>query len=213
MREHIPPARGFTLMELLIGLTVVAILVSLAAPGMLSMIRQQRLVGIHRQVVTDLQYARSEAIARASYVRVRFQPQDSGGDACYVIYVDTDIAIDFVKGVNTAAEPTAQCDCKAVKPCSETTPGQKQLRLVVIPSDGGIGISPVLSAYDTVTFDPRTGGLPTVSVSQGLGTMDDFKLDTVLSSNQKRRASVTGAGRVQDCLPPGSKLTGAPACT
>lgn len=61
---------GFTLMELIITLVVAAILVALAVPNMRTFIQNGRLSTQANDFVTDLTYARSEAIKRGTNVGV-----------------------------------------------------------------------------------------------------------------------------------------------
>ncbi len=58
------PNSGFTLIELIVTLTIAAILLALAAPSMTSFIRRDRLVTQGNELVADLSLARSEAIKR-----------------------------------------------------------------------------------------------------------------------------------------------------
>jgi type IV fimbrial biogenesis protein FimT len=68
--------RGFTLIELMITLAVMAILLSWAVPSFQEIIRQNRLTTDTNDLVTALNLARSEAIKRGRTVTVT----PSGGD-------------------------------------------------------------------------------------------------------------------------------------
>ena len=63
---------GFTLLELLIALALVAALSALAVPGMGRMLAGWRLNAAARQVVMDLKLARGRAISESTTRRVRF---------------------------------------------------------------------------------------------------------------------------------------------
>ena len=52
---------GFTLVELMIVVALVAILLALAAPSFRETIARNRLEGVAGELSTDFQYARSEA--------------------------------------------------------------------------------------------------------------------------------------------------------
>lgn len=70
---------GFTLVELMITLAVVAILISLAAPSFQLAIQNNRLTTQVNNLVTALSLARSEAIKRGATVTVC---KSNGGAAC-----------------------------------------------------------------------------------------------------------------------------------
>ena len=62
--------KGFTLIELIITITIVGIMVALAAPGMGTIIKNQRLTAQANDLVADLNLARSEAVKRATWVTI-----------------------------------------------------------------------------------------------------------------------------------------------
>lgn len=54
---------GFTMIELLIGITIMGILLALAIPSFSDLIARRRLDGIATELSTDLQYARTQSIS------------------------------------------------------------------------------------------------------------------------------------------------------
>lgn len=63
-------AAGFTLVELMIGIAVLALLMALGVPSFMNLVRNNRLVTQTNEVVTGLNLARSEAIKRGLPVSV-----------------------------------------------------------------------------------------------------------------------------------------------
>lgn len=64
------PQKGFTLLELMVALTIAGILLGLAVPAMGTFIRSSRLSGSSRDFVVDFAVARNEAVQRATTVTV-----------------------------------------------------------------------------------------------------------------------------------------------
>jgi type IV fimbrial biogenesis protein FimT len=69
---------GFTLIELMIAVTLSAIVLSLAVPSFRAMVQNNRQITRLNDLVTDLAYARSEAVRRG--VAVIICPRDADGD-------------------------------------------------------------------------------------------------------------------------------------
>lgn len=63
--------RGFTLLELLITVTIAAVLLGIGIPAMEQMIRNQQLVATHNKLVAALLLARSESVKRQKPVILR----------------------------------------------------------------------------------------------------------------------------------------------
>jgi prepilin-type N-terminal cleavage/methylation domain-containing protein len=61
---------GFTLVELMVVVTIVAILAAVAAPSFIDAIARARLEGAVNELGSDLQYARSESLQRGAEVEV-----------------------------------------------------------------------------------------------------------------------------------------------
>jgi type IV fimbrial biogenesis protein FimT len=90
---------GFTLPELLIALGVLAILLSLAVPGVSSTIKENRLAGTLNNLITDIHFARSEAVKRdVRVIMCRSQNPNQNVPSCsgdaknwttgYIIFAD-----------------------------------------------------------------------------------------------------------------------------
>lgn len=90
---------GFSLVELVITLTIAGILLALAVPAMQTFILDQRLTTQANDFIADLNLARSEAVRRAASVTVCKQGGTVTSPSCStsaawsagrVVYVDTD---------------------------------------------------------------------------------------------------------------------------
>lgn len=75
---------GFTLVELMITITVLAVLAAIAAPSFVSMLERQRLNAATENLFVDLQHARSEAIKRNKLIFFNLDA-DNPSDWCYGI--------------------------------------------------------------------------------------------------------------------------------
>jgi len=90
---------GFTLIELVVTLTIAGILISLAAPAMRTFVLDQRLTTQTNDFIADLSLARSEAIKRVSNVTVCRQGGSLASPSCNssanwqagrIVFVDAD---------------------------------------------------------------------------------------------------------------------------
>ncbi|MFP5344533.1 MAG: GspH/FimT family pseudopilin, partial [Gammaproteobacteria bacterium] len=130
------PARkfkGFTLVELMVSVAVLAILLAIGIPAFQSTLDKRRLTGAAEQLYADLQFARSEAIRQNKRVTVYF----NASTWCYGMDV----------------EPSSDCDCSSA-PGNCTVGGVQK---VVSGTDfRNVALSNNF-ASNNVTFDPRRG--------------------------------------------------------
>lgn len=66
-----PPAHGVTLIEVMVGIAIAAVLVAAAVPSFVTTIGRSRLDGAMSTLSVDLQYTRSEAIRRRTAATLR----------------------------------------------------------------------------------------------------------------------------------------------
>jgi type IV fimbrial biogenesis protein FimT len=113
--------QGFTLIELMVTLAVLAIVVSLAAPGFNSMISNNRSTSMASELVAAANFARSEAIKRGKPVSIC---PSSDGDTClasadewakgWLVFIDSAASDSAVPGVSAALRHWNKLDKKAV---------------------------------------------------------------------------------------------------
>lgn len=89
-------SRGFSLIELVITLTIAAILLSTGVPSLIKFVRSNRLITVTNDLVSDFSLARAEALKRGTRVGVC---KSSGGSACattgdwnngWIVFADLD---------------------------------------------------------------------------------------------------------------------------
>jgi type IV fimbrial biogenesis protein FimT len=97
-------ARGLTLIETMICLSVVGILAGTAVPSFDQYQKRRALDGAAAEVLTDLHFARSEAISRNQRVRVSYLGAADGG-RCVIVH--TGKAADCACGAQGAAQCAA----------------------------------------------------------------------------------------------------------
>ena len=187
-------SKGFTLIELMIAVAVVAIIIMIAAPSFRDMVSIQRLRSVNSQLVTDLQFARNEAVARGVPLRVVFDPDG----ACYALFTST--------GTATQTANSQRCDClKGPGNACTGIPGTTEVRTVELPTGQGVFVYPLGVA--AVAFDPATGGLLQIPKDQPSTPMQAFKVLTWLDDPRHLYNTLNQSGRPTVCSPPGTNLS------
>jgi len=192
--------RALTLIELMVVVVVAAVLLVLVAPSFRDLILNQRLKSIHAQLVTDLQFARAEAVARGVLVSVRVQPAGSGGTmSCYIILTDSELDITKL--------PSNRCDCSEPAESRCPLPGvTTEIRTVQIPVSQGVSFSLPTDQLDHFSFNLVTGGMQLSYTETGLPLGGDFAVNSSINSTRQIRSIVGVAGRITACRPSGSVI-------
>jgi type IV fimbrial biogenesis protein FimT len=187
--------RGFTLVELMMVIALVAVLLALAAPSFYGLILTQRLKSVTAQLETDLQFARSEAAGRNVPVQVRFSRNAS--TSCYVVF--------------TGAEGQCNCTNPPATPVCPATATVKEIRTVEVPTS--LGVSVIANpTVDEFGFDPATGAIRLAASDAIIDPAAPFVIDSAIDSTRTLRVVVKMSGRPGMCAPAGSTVTGVAAC-
>jgi len=191
---------AFTLIELMIVVALVAIIIALAAPSFRDMILMQRLRGVNAQVVTDLAFARSEAVSRGTFVQIRFQQVGGGsGMSCYVIYARNDSLL-----------TSPECDCTAAEGLRCTDPATTEIRTVQLPNSQSVTVAHLSTSFDRFTILPRTGGMSPAYAAFANVPLLQFRISTFIDSTRKFENFFDISGRLGYCAPAGSTVGGEP---
>jgi type IV fimbrial biogenesis protein FimT len=126
---------GFTLLELLVVLAIVAILGALTLPSLLGFNQEHKTEDTAQSLYYALQYARSEAVLHNTTIYVNFQ---TGLSWCY--------------GINA----TSNCNCSVPNSCA--------LQVVSAPSSLTTTLSATGLTNNSLTFEPTHGAAGARSV-------------------------------------------------
>lgn len=186
---------GVTLIELLVVVALIGAILVLAAPAFKDMILMQRLRGAQSELVTDMQFARSEAVARRDFARVFFKSDSTS--TCYTIY--------------TSAANNTRCDCLA-GPGAACTGTMVEIKTVKLPISLGVLVKPQAGQPVAFAFDWRTGGLYLIPTDNVPRPLDLFVAETFIDNSRKLATRLNAAGRPLVCSPSGSTMseTGCP---
>ena len=115
-RPH-PPRRqaGFTLIELMVTISLIVVIMALAAPSFATFQRNSELTSTANTMLSSLAAARSEAMKRGRNVLV-VPADDTGWAAGWIVFFDTDGSMTLDESVDTvlSREPALPTDVTAV---------------------------------------------------------------------------------------------------
>jgi len=197
-------ATGLTVIELMVVVAVVAVLAALAAPSLRDFLARQRVAAVNAELVTDLKFARSEAVARNREVYVTFRTAPRAGSppmTCYTIHT---------LGV------VGSCDCRKPPGTACTSVAEVfEIKTVQVLSTTNVSLVPPASPANRVGFTGTrgfafwSGHMP---ADDDYSTdWQDFQVGVESSISGALRTSVGITGKSQVCSPDGS-IAGIPRC-
>lgn len=130
------PQLGFTLVETLVVVCLLALLLGLAIPSYQGFQERYRLEGHAQELTTDLYYLRSEAVARNKGLRISFG-SDAGG-TCYVLH--------------SGSAGDCSCASDGISQC--TAADATVIKSLGLRNDRGVRIQPNVTS---MLFDPVRG--------------------------------------------------------
>lgn len=178
---------GFTLIEMMVTVSVLVILMTVGIPSMKTLIDNNRLKGAAESVMSELYFAKSEAIKRNAGARVSFTTNGST-TWCY--------------GVTTKAS----CDCSVTDVTNANACTINNSGTNVLKRGGSTDYADISLPRDPVgTFDIAFDQV------RGKANTDSIKFESPGGKRLEVRVSVLG--RVRICTPTGTtKVPGYPTC-
>ncbi len=125
---------GFTLIELIVSVSIAAILISVGIPSFASMIKNSRQSATYNAFVADLSYARSEAVKRSDIVTVCARDSDTAcknsasWDDGWLVFADTSGDGSLDAGETIIKTSGALEDSQTLRPNGFTNAGFLQYR-------------------------------------------------------------------------------------
>lgn len=181
---------GFTLVELLVAVAVLAIVLTIAIPSFASIAQRARLKSAADKLRSELSEARTEALRRNRNVVVSFTRSTDGATWCYGFTLND-----------------SGCDCSQTNPgaadyCFVDVNGSTPIRRVVSSSDyAGVSLSASTITGDRLRF------------SSVRPTLDAGSVTFTSSGGDSVRVTASNFGRLRLCSPAGDTYYGAyPAC-
>jgi type IV fimbrial biogenesis protein FimT len=169
---------GFTLVELMIAIAIIAILAVLAAPSFRDTLQSQRVEGAAEALMAALHNAKAEAVKTNAEMRIVFMPDSTG-----------DILDTWCYGMTKAGDAT--CDCRVDADASNDCAAGS-----VVQSTEYANVTIQFNSSNSRLFKPLRGtsGSGTVAFDGG--------------NNKKLGVTTSGLGRVRICKPSGSTIPG-----
>lgn len=132
--QHSKQQRGFTLVEVMVTIAVLAIIASVALPSLIEMRDRTRVRAAAESIYAHLQFARSESIKQGITLYVSVTP---GNSWCLGI-----------------TNNSAGCDCNAANSCTFGPTGLTQTRNLLSSEFSGIALA---TNQSVIGFESRRG--------------------------------------------------------
>ena len=191
MKKHDVTVSGFTLIELMVTIAIVAILMVVAVPSFITYQRNSELTSFSNTLLASINAARGEAMKRGRYAMV--VPADgllwSSG---WVVFVD----VDGTRTYNAANDVTVLT--------KEAAPGY-----LTVSGNGTAGESPPYIMFDASGYSAKKTG----SVSPKNLAFTIVRNDVAASGlgEQTRRLLIAVTGRARVCKPSTDSTCGSSA--
>jgi type IV fimbrial biogenesis protein FimT len=189
--------RGFTIIEVMVGIGIIAFLLFVGVPSSQRWLQNQQMRNAAESALNGMKQARLEALRRNT--SVAFELQDPNSTAWHVCLFDT------AAGTCQAGQPDI-----FAKPASEGTP-QARFGVESPYTDFGTALTPGMGVPAMVAFDPL-GRVSTVPVASPIARMD-VRNPTAAAADERRLSIFVGpGGQIYMCDPALSKAANPQGC-
>lgn len=178
--------RGFTLIELMITLVILAVLLAIAVPSLREFVARKRVEGVAQELATDLRLLKSQQIQRRQFVGILFGSNASM--TCYSLYA-----------IGTADE---NCDCTIAngQVCGDPSrvEGSKEIKTVVVPRSTGVVVSSSPPLLRLFGFNGMPIGNATIQASVQSSLGGSIRVATNAAA-MPSMCSLSGSGSLAPC--------------
>lgn len=184
-------SRGATLIELMIGIVIVAVLMAVAIPNFTTWISNSQIRTSAQAIENGLQMARAEAVRRN--VKVQFSLTNSLDNACAV-------ATDGKNWVVSLSDPTSLCGGAPSMNVTSASPAPQ----IIQARPGAAGSSKAVVAADqaSVIFNGMGQASTALNVCVGINSVDPANCYLAADVTEKHmKVTVTTGGQVRVCDP------------
>lgn len=221
--------KGFSLIELLVGLAILGVLLGLSVPLLRGWVDDARLRSQADTFIDGLNLARSEALKRNRMLR--FQVVDNLGGSCALDEAGTRFVVSVFPVVTTGAPVRRLCDKTADLSTSPNAAGfDPEINPLILQTGGAAGTTSVVTGAtrsevcflnygQLARYDNTSGRCTTSTIGSTLAEVSiDFTRPTggscVAAGGSVRclRVQVSRSGQVRLCDPAATDLTDPRRC-
>ena len=145
--------RGFTLIETMVTVAIVAILIAIAVPSMQKLIARKRVAGVAAELASDIRYLRSMGVQTANPVQIDF-----GSDPTSTWY-------------NLSVDANERGPCTVPANCNGQLKKPASLKFVVLKTEEGVSVvsGTANTRFSGANATPINGSTFTAIVSSSMG--------------------------------------------
>jgi type IV fimbrial biogenesis protein FimT len=186
--------RGISMIELMVTVTLAAILLAVAVPAFSTWMQNSRIRVTAEAVLAGLQYAKSEATTRNS--QVRFQLTSSVDDSCEIRSDGASWVVDMVDAGDENDSVAGRC---ATEPSDTVAPRILQTRSAL----DGSGNAIVQASASNLVFNGlgRLTPTPAAAISIDIGAADGDQCAARGGDLTCLRVLISPAGQLRMCNP------------